>query len=81
MCGGAHVGTSERPRCQQSAILQKQYTVQRLDAVQGIWTVLASTMTNDLDRTKTELAIEKIDYNVGLKADAFTRRELEAAVK
>jgi hypothetical protein len=60
---------------------QKQYTVQRLDAVQTIWTVLASTMTNDLDRTKTELAVEKIDYNVGLKPDAFTRRELEAAIK
>jgi hypothetical protein len=60
---------------------QKQYTVQRLDAVQGIWTVLASTMTNDLDRTKTELAIDRIEYNVGLKEDAFTRRELEAGIK
>jgi len=60
---------------------QKQYAVQRLEAVQGIWTVLASTMTNDLDGTRTELAIEKIEYNVGLKEDAFTRRELEAAIK
>ena len=60
---------------------QKQYTVQRLEAVQAIWTVMASTMTNDLDKTKTELAVEKIDYNVGLKEDAFTRRELEAAIK
>jgi hypothetical protein len=60
---------------------QKQYTVQRLEAVQGIWSVLASTMTNDLDRTKTELAVEKIEYNVGLKADVFTRRELEAGIR
>ena len=60
---------------------RKQYAVQRLEAVQGIWTVLASTMTDDLDRTKTELAVEKIEYNVGLKEDAFTRRELEAAIK
>ena len=60
---------------------QKQYMVQRLDTVQGIATVLASTMTNDLDRTRTELVIEKIQYNVGLKEDAFTRRELEAGVK
>jgi Outer membrane lipoprotein-sorting protein len=60
---------------------QKRYTVQRIDAVQGIWTVLAATMANDLDKTRTELTIEKIDYNVGLKEDAFTRRELEAAVK
>jgi Outer membrane lipoprotein-sorting protein len=60
---------------------QKQYAVQRIETVQGIWTVLASTMANDLEKTKTELAIEKIDYNVGLKEDAFTRRELEAAIK
>src|SRR5262245_16286185 len=49
---------------------QKVYTVQKIEAVQGIRTVLASTMTNDLDRTRTELAIEKIEYNVGLKEDA-----------
>ena len=60
---------------------QKQYAVQRLDSVQGMWTVLASTMTNDLDRTKTELTVEKIEYNVGLKEGAFTRRELETGVK
>jgi Outer membrane lipoprotein-sorting protein len=60
---------------------QKVYTVQKVDAVQGIWTVLLSSMTNDLDRTRTELAVEKIEYNVGLKEDAFTRRALEAASK
>jgi hypothetical protein len=60
---------------------QKRYVVQRLEPVQGIWTVLASTMTNDVERTRTELSIEKIDYNVGLKEDAFTRRELEAGIK
>lgn len=60
---------------------QKQYAVHRIETVQGIWTVLASTMSNDLEKTKTELAVEKIDYNVGLKEDAFTRRELEAAIR
>jgi hypothetical protein len=60
---------------------QKLFAVQRLDTVQGIWTVLASTMTNDLEKTRTELSVEKIEYNVGLKEDAFTRRELEAAIK
>jgi len=38
-------------------------------------------MTNDVDRTRTELSVEKIDYNVGLKEDAFTRRELEAGIR
>ena len=60
---------------------QKVYAASRVDVVQSIWTVLSSTMTNDLDRTRTELAVEKIDYNVGLKEDVFTRRELEAPIK
>ena len=57
------------------------YTVGRLEQVQGIWTVLASVMTNDLDRTRTELSVEKIAYNTGLTENAFSRRELEGAAK
>jgi hypothetical protein len=60
---------------------QKVYEVSRVDQVKGIWTVLASTMTNGLDKTRTDLTVEKIEYNVGFTADAFTRRELEAAIK
>ena len=56
---------------------QKVYSVSRLQQVQGVWTVMASSMTNALDRTRTDLAIEKIEYNTGLKEDAFTRRALE----
>ena len=58
---------------------QKVYTVGRLEQVQGIWTVLASVMTNDLDRTRTELAVDRIAYNTGLTESAFSRRELEGA--
>jgi hypothetical protein len=58
---------------------QKTYTVKRLEAVQGIWTVMQSSMTNDLDKTRTDLQIEKIEYNIGLKEDAFSRRVLEGA--
>ena len=60
---------------------QKVYTVGRLEQVQNIWTVLASVMTNDLDRTRTELAVDKIAYNTGLTEAAFSRRELESAAK
>ena len=60
---------------------QKVYTVGRLEQVQNIWTVLASVMTNDLDRTRTELSIDKIAYNTGLTESAFSRRELESAAK
>ena len=56
---------------------QKTYTVRRLEQVEGIWTVMDSEMTNALERTRTELVIEKMDYNVGLKESDFSRRELE----
>ena len=60
---------------------QKVYAVRRLGQLQGIWTVLESVMTNDLDKTRTELLIEKIEYNVGLAEDAFSRRALEGAAR
>ncbi|HET7699222.1 MAG TPA: outer membrane lipoprotein-sorting protein [Vicinamibacterales bacterium] len=60
---------------------QKVYAVGRLEQIQGIWTVLASVMTNDLDRTRTELAVDRIAYNTGLNENAFSRRELEGAAR
>jgi hypothetical protein len=60
---------------------QKTYIVKRLEAVQGIWTVTQSSMTNDLDKTRTDLVVEKIEYNIGLKEEAFSRRVLEGAGK
>ena len=56
---------------------QKLYRVRRIEQVQGIWTVLDSSMANDLDKTKTDLAVEKMAYNIGLGEAAFSRRELE----
>ena len=60
---------------------QKLYSVKRLQQVQGIWTIFESVMTNDLDQTRTELVVEKVAYNTGLKEAAFSRRELEGAAK
>lgn len=57
---------------------QKVYTVRRIDRVEGVWTVMDSEMRNDLEKSRTELIIEKADYNVGLKEADFTRRELES---
>ena len=34
-------------------------------------------MTEIDEKTRTELVIEKIEYNIGLTADDFSRRELE----
>ncbi len=56
---------------------QKVYTVRRLEQVEGIWTVMASDMTNAVEKSRTELTVENADYNVGLKEADFTRRELE----
>ena len=57
---------------------QKVYTVRRLEQIEGIWTVMESEMTNALEKTRTELVVESMDYNVGLKEADFSRRELEA---
>jgi hypothetical protein len=57
---------------------QKLYRVRRIGQVQGIWTVLDSAMSNDLDKTRTDLLVERMAYNVGLGEAAFSRRELES---
>jgi len=60
---------------------EKTYAVKRLASVQDIWTVLEAEMSNRLERTRTTLAIQKIEYNVGLKDEAFSRRALEAGAR
>ena len=56
---------------------QKVYSVRRLEQIESIWTVMESEMTNALEKTRTELVVESMDYNVGLKDSDFSRRELE----
>jgi hypothetical protein len=57
--------------------LQKVFDVKRLERVSGIWTVLEMAMADSLQNTRTELVVEKIEYNVGLTAADFSRRALE----
>lgn len=57
----------------------KHFEVRKLDRVEGIWTVLDLVMSNERDKTRTELTTTSIDYNVGLTEDDFSRRQLEAA--
>jgi hypothetical protein len=57
---------------------EKRYSVHRLEKADGIWTVLEAEMANDLDRTRTRLRVDSIEYNVGLTDAQFSRRELEA---
>jgi predicted SPOUT superfamily RNA methylase MTH1 len=57
--------------------LQKTFDVRKLDRVSGIWTVLEMVMADAPQHTRTELVVEKVEYNVGLKETDFSRRELE----
>jgi hypothetical protein len=59
---------------------QKVYTVRKLQQIEGIWTIMDSEMRDALERSRTELTIDSIDYNVGLKEADFSRRELERPV-
>jgi hypothetical protein len=56
---------------------QKVYTVRKIEKIEGIWTVMDSQMINTAEHTRTELLVERADYNVGLKEADFSRRELE----
>ena len=56
---------------------QKVYTVRRVEPIENIWTVMDSEITNALEKSRTELTVERADYNVGLKEADFSRRELE----
>ena len=60
---------------------QKQYTVRRLERIQGIWTAMESEMRDALDRTRTELVVEKAEYNVGLTEAALAAAAMVALVK
>jgi hypothetical protein len=56
---------------------EKQYRVRRLEPIDGIWTVMDVVMTNELQETRTELAVKSAKYNVGLTEADFSRRALE----
>ena len=66
------------PRFSTSATnFRRRYDAVRLEQVSSYWTVLELKMSDSLERTRTELVLEKVEYNIGLKPDDFSRRELE----
>jgi Outer membrane lipoprotein-sorting protein len=60
---------------------EKRYEVRRLQQVDGIWTAMESVMVNDVQRTRTELSIASVRYNVGLSEQDFSRRMLERGAR
>ena len=57
--------------------LYKTFTADKID-VKGVPTVMRRTMTNN-NGHRTEVTIQKIDYNVGIEKDIFTERYLRSA--
>lgn len=60
---------------------QKTFDARRIEKTDGYWTVTAMTMADALEGTRTELVVEKAEYDVGLKADDFSRVQLERGVR
>jgi hypothetical protein len=59
---------------------QKAFVTSRVERISGYWTAMAMSMSDARAGTRTDLVIERAEYNVGLGADDFTRRELERVV-
>ncbi|MEO8482146.1 MAG: outer membrane lipoprotein-sorting protein [Acidobacteriota bacterium] len=59
--------------------IQKTFDARRVEQAQGHWTVMDMAMADQIQRTRTELTVEQVAYDVGLKTDDFSRRELERA--
>ena len=57
--------------------VQKTFDVIRLEKADGYWTSLEMRMTDQVQHIRTELVMEKVEYDVGLKPDDFSRRALE----
>jgi outer membrane lipoprotein-sorting protein len=58
----------------------KIFDVRRLERVDGIWTVMDLVVSNEIQKTRTELTTTSIRYNVGLTDNDFTRRQLEQGI-
>jgi hypothetical protein len=60
---------------------EKRYEVRRLEQIDTVWTAMDVVMTNELQRTRTELVVTSARYNIGLTEAAFSRRELEQGAR
>jgi hypothetical protein len=60
---------------------QKTFEAKTVEKIGGYWTVTSMTMSDALERTRTDLVVEKAEYNVGLRPDDFSRVQLERGVR
>lgn len=60
---------------------QKTFEAKRIERVDGYWTVTSMSMSDAQQGTRTDLMVEKAEYDVGLKADDFSRVQLERGIR
>lgn len=57
--------------------LAKRFDARQLEQTGGVWDPRELVMVNEREKTRTELVVEAVEYNVGLSPEVFSRRELE----
>lgn len=57
--------------------LLKVFTVDKLEKVQGVWTIRQQTMKNAQTGSQTVVTWDSVKYNTGLGDDVFTERYLK----
>jgi len=61
--------------------LAKVFEASKVEKAGKYWTVMAMTMKDLGQKTRTEMIVEKAEYDIGLGDAAFTRRELEKVIR
>lgn len=61
--------------------LQKQFEASNVEKIGKYWTVMAMVMKDLGQHTRTEMQVEKAEYDIGLGDELFTRRELEKVIR
>ena len=59
----------------------KVFDATKVEKIGKYWTVTAMTMKDLGQKTRTEMLVEKAEYDIGLGDEMFTRRELEKVIR
>jgi hypothetical protein len=63
------------------AEIAKVFDASKVEKIGKYWTVTAMAMKDLRQKTRTEMTVEKAEFDVGLPDEAFTRRELEKVIR
>jgi hypothetical protein len=61
--------------------IAKVFDASRVEKIGKYWTVTAMVMKDLAQRTRTEMTVEKAEFDIGVSDEAFTRRELEKVIR